>query len=66
MNNTQAMSSHADQGQLMRWLSPIKNVQKIFLTHGDDAPRAALAKKISEDLGITDAILPKLYQEVSL
>ncbi len=66
VNNTQAMSSHADQGQLMRWLSPIKNVQKIFLTHGDDAPRAALAKKISEDLGITDAILPKLYQEVSL
>ncbi|OGG30536.1 hypothetical protein A3A63_02895 [Candidatus Gottesmanbacteria bacterium RIFCSPLOWO2_01_FULL_46_9] len=65
VNDTQTMSSHADQGQLMDWLGPIKNVQKIFLTHGDDGPRAALSKKIAEDLGLTDVILPTMHQEVS-
>lgn len=66
VNNTQAMSSHADQGQLMDWLKPIKNVKKIFLTHGEDGPRTALAKKILQDFGMTDVTLPVLHQEVNL
>ena len=66
ISDTQSMSSHADQGQLMRWLKPIKNVKKVFLTHGDDGPRAALAQKITADLGITDVTLPTLHQEVSI
>src|SRR5258708_4653004 len=66
VSDTQAMSSHADQGQLISWLSSIKNVKKLFLTHGEDGPRGALAKKISEDLKITDISMPTLNQEVSL
>lgn len=66
VNDTQSMSSHADQGQLMRWLAHIKNVKKIILTHGDDGPRKALSEKISEDLGITDVALPLLHQEIVL
>lgn len=66
VNDTQTMSSHADQGQLMDWLTHIKNVQKVFLTHGDDGPRKDLAKKITEDLGITDVTTPVMNQEVTI
>lgn len=38
VTNTQAMSSHADQRQLLNWVKHIKNVKKIFLTHGEDGP----------------------------
>lgn len=65
IQNIENMSSHADQNQLMRWLKHIKNVKKIFLTHGDDLPRAALAQKISKDLGISDVVLPLLRGEAA-
>lgn len=66
VTDTQAMSAHADQRQLIRWLQHIKNVRKIFLTHGDDGPRTALAQKISQDLGYTDVTMPTMHQEISL
>lgn len=66
VNDTQAMSAHADQGQLMSWLRFIKNVKKVVLTHGDDGPRAVLSNKISEELHITDVTLPVLHQEITL
>lgn len=66
VNDTQTMSSHADQKRLVKWLQHIKGVEKVFLTHGEDGPRAALAKKITEDLGRTDITMPTLHQEVSL
>lgn len=64
VHDTQAMSSHADQRQLMDWLKPIQKVKKVFLTHGEDGPRAALAKKVSDELGITDVTMPRLHDEV--
>ena len=66
IHNIESMSSHADQNQLMRWLTHIKNVKKVFLTHGDDVPRAALAQKITADLGITDITLPLLHGEIAI
>jgi len=65
IQNIESMSSHADQSQLIRWLTHIKNVKKVFLTHGDDIPRAALAQKITTDLGITDITLPLLHGETA-
>lgn len=62
--STKGMSSHADQQQLLLWLSHIQNVKKVILTHGEDGPRTALAQKISEGLGFTDIIRPVLHQEV--
>ena len=59
------MSSHADQQQLMNWLKHIQGVKKLFLTHGEDGPRAALAKRVSTELGIQDISLPQLNQELS-
>lgn len=66
VHDSQTMSSHADQQQLMHWLTPIKKVKKVILTHGDDGPRLALAKKISGELGITDVASPVLHQEIVL
>jgi metallo-beta-lactamase family protein len=65
VNSTQAMSSHADQGQLTTWLEHIKNVKKVILTHGENDPRKALSQKISEKLGINDVTMPELNQEIS-
>lgn len=64
INSTASMSSHADKLQLIGWLSHIKNVKKVFVTHGEDVSREALSKKISEKLGITDVTLPVINQEI--
>lgn len=64
VTSIQTMSSHADQKQLMDWLAHIKNVKKVFITHGEDGPREALSKLISDKLGIRDITLPILNQEV--
>ena len=41
-----SMSAHADQRQLLDWLTEIKGVSKVILTHGEDGPREALSKEI--------------------
>ncbi len=61
-----SMSAHADQPRLMNWLSKIKGVQKVFLTHGEELPRLVLSEKIKNDLGITEVVLPKMNQSVDL
>jgi metallo-beta-lactamase family protein len=63
VNDTQGLSAHADQEQLMKWLKNIKNVKKVFLTHGDDEARKTLTQKINNELGLKDVILPMLNQE---
>jgi metallo-beta-lactamase family protein len=66
VNATHAMSSHADQQQLMEWLQHIKHVKKVILTHGEDDPRKKLAQRIKEELQINNVALPILNQEMSL
>lgn len=65
INSTQAMSSHADQQQLIDWLAAIQNVKKVFITHGDNEPRKALAERITNELKISDVVLPTHNQEIS-
>jgi metallo-beta-lactamase family protein len=65
IRETKTMSSHADQSQLMNWLSHIQGVKKLFLTHGEDGPRQALAEKIKADIHIEDIQMPTLNQEIS-
>ena len=64
VHDTQGLSSHADQGQLMEWLKAIKGVKKLILTHGDDHSRNGFKEKVEKDLGITDITLPKLGDEI--
>lgn len=66
VTDIQTMSSHADQKQLLTWLSHIRNVKKVILTHGEDPSRTTLSKIITSDLGINDVILPTLNQEISI
>lgn len=54
----EAFSSHADQLLLLKWLQHIQGVKKVFLTHGEDPQREALAQSIQKDLGIHDVLLP--------
>lgn len=61
VNHTDTMSSHADQSQLLDWLSNISGVKKVILTHGEDDQRTTLAGKIK-----VETVLPNLNQEVEL
>jgi len=64
IHDTQGLSSHADQGQLMEWLKSIKGVKKVILTHGDDHSRIGFSEIVEKDLGISDITLPKLGDEI--
>jgi metallo-beta-lactamase family protein len=53
------LSAHAGQSTLVKWASSIRSPggssgggkPRVFLTHGEDEPRAALAKRLRKDLG---------------
>lgn len=64
VHDTQGLSSHADQGQLMEWLKSINGVKKLILTHGDDHSRIGFKEKVEKDFGISDIIIPKLGDEI--
>lgn len=62
----ESMSAHADEGQLLDWLGNMNGVQKVFLTHGEDTSREAMAPKITSQLSIQDVQMPQLNDEVGL
>jgi metallo-beta-lactamase family protein len=62
VSQTRALSSHADQPRLIKWLGGIRGIQKIFIVHGEDEPRRVLAEKIKSDLKISDVVLPTLNE----
>lgn len=52
-------SAHAGQADLLGWLAPLASSQpRVYLTHGEDQARNALAAKIKEQHGMT----PKLAE----
>ncbi len=59
ISQTHSMSSHADQPKLLKWLSQIKGAKRVYITHGEEPSREALAAKIKSELQIADVILPK-------
>ncbi len=63
---TTVMSAHADQMKLLEWLTKIKGVKKVFLTHGEETARVALAEKIREGVVFPEVILPKMNEEVEI
>lgn len=66
INETQSLSSHADQPRLLNWLGNIRGVKKVFLTHGDEIPRQVLGEKIKSEIDISQIHLPKMNEEVTL
>ncbi len=66
VHDTQGLSSHADQSQLMEWLKSINGVKKLILTHGDDHSRVGFKEKVVSELRLNDVILPTLGEEITL
>lgn len=60
----EAMSCHADQKKLLKWLGRIKEVKQVFLTHGEDEARRVLGEKIKLEIGLQNVVLPVLNQVV--
>lgn len=46
-----AFSAHADQTDLLEWLSHFQKPKRIFLSHGDPTVMPVFANKITKDLG---------------
>ena len=60
------LSSHADQQELINWLSKLESTpDEIFIVHGEQQAAAGLKNKIKEVYG-WNAAIPKLNQEFEL
>ena len=60
------MSSHADQVQLMNWLSKIEGLSTVILTHGEELPRLVLAEKVRNELPGVKVEMPMLHDQIEL
>ncbi|HNV00407.1 MAG TPA: MBL fold metallo-hydrolase RNA specificity domain-containing protein, partial [Verrucomicrobiota bacterium] len=59
-------SAHAGQTDLLNWFAALAPSRpQVVLTHGEDEPRRALARKIQQAHGI-EASLPKLEQTMTI
>jgi len=60
--NLEVLSAHADQGELLDWMSDLESKpEKVFIVHGENHAADALRLKIKDTLG-WDSILPELYR----
>lgn len=61
-----AYSAHADQRGLLNWVHAAEKPPiHVYCTHGEEAAAAALATRISEELGIA-ALVPRFEQMIQL
>ncbi len=59
-------SAHADQPQLLRWVSSLRgSLKKIFVVQGEEEEAGALAQKIKDELAV-EAEIPSLGEEAVL
>ena len=60
--NLTALSAHADQSELLDWLSDIEEKPKqVFIVHGEPHSADALRVKIKDTYG-WDCTIPELYE----
>lgn len=60
------LSGHADYQEILHWLEPLNNSpKKIFITHGEDLQRAAMAIHLKTKKN-WDCQIPELYETVEL
>jgi metallo-beta-lactamase family protein len=61
-----ALSAHADQGEIMRWLGGFRTPPKrTFIVHGEPPAQEALQARIQKDLG-WDVVIPKMAETFTL
>ena len=58
-------SAHADMPQLINWISKIKNLQKVFLVHGESEQALTLSNQITSKLNI-DTVIPQQGESYEL
>ena len=59
--NLEVLSAHADQKEMLDWMSEIENApEKIFVVHGESEAAATFKEKIKERYG-WEAEIPELY-----
>lgn len=62
LGNIDAFSAHGDRSKLLRWLNPEEGgVEKIFLVHGEDDAKAALASSLFKQHH-GEVLIPRLHQ----
>jgi metallo-beta-lactamase family protein len=60
------LSAHAGQSDLITWIGALAPAKpRVILTHGEDGPRAALAKKILQRYHLAP-MLPKMGEVIEL
>lgn len=59
IHQIQGLSAHGDRDELLRWCRALPGPpQRIFLNHGEDPARKALAAAIADELGWAAPVLP--------
>jgi len=51
IDTVSGLSGHADRSDLLRWLQPLDDPTRVFLTHGEPDSATALAETLAEDRG---------------
>lgn len=61
IENLQVLSAHADQAELLDWMSEIKNTpEKVFIIHGEAKSAQVFSEKVTEIYG-WNSVIPELY-----
>jgi metallo-beta-lactamase family protein len=66
VDSLQALSAHADEGELLAWMQPlVGSLKKVFLVHGEPAGAAALQTAIQKQYAI-ETVVPAWGQSFEL
>lgn len=64
--NLEVLSAHADQKEMLDWMSEITNTpEQLFIVHGENSAATVFKEKIKERFG-WDAQIPELYSIVEI
>ena len=59
------LSGHADRSDLLRWLGPLPDPKRVFLTHGEPDSAAAFAAELTKSRG-WDVQIPSMGETQEL
>jgi len=66
IENLQALSAHADQGEMLAWMKPLAGtLKKVFLVHGEPEGAEVLQKTIQKEYGV-ETVLPAWGEKFEL
>jgi metallo-beta-lactamase family protein len=60
------MSSHADQGQILTWLSKMEGLSHVILAHGEELPRLVLAERVRQEFPEAKVDMPVLHDVIEI